>query len=361
MYPLEEGLLFPRRQWWIAAWSEEVGETPMQRTLLDEDVLLYRTSSGDVTAMAAHCVHRLFPLVKGERSGDRIVCGYHGFEFDPTGRCVHIPTQDRVPEAMRLRHYPTQERYGWVWIWMGEPEQADPAAIPAPPCMNEPDWEWMPNGKMTVACRYTLLLDNLFDLSHVAFVHVSLLSPDGSKPAGFEINPELCAERGAELTAVRRVAGIDYDGYASLLYGPGEGKLDLQVPTDYYGPALLVTGAIHWLRPGGRPGPHMVRMADGRMGGSLRNVHGVTPETRHTTHYFNANVRNVQRGNAEFTALYNRIDQGVRAQDDELLVQIEARLRRGDVQLKDEQSALQDAGGIRARRLLQAQIRAEQV
>jgi len=65
MYPLEDGSFAPRNQWYVAAWSDEITRTPLERVILDEPVVFYRTTEGRVAALAAFCPHRGFPSPKG--------------------------------------------------------------------------------------------------------------------------------------------------------------------------------------------------------------------------------------------------------------------------------------------------------
>ena len=102
--------------------------------------------------------------------GDQIQCGYHGMRFDESGKCTSIPGQSNIPPQMKARSYPVEERYGWVWVWMGEPELADVELIPDYH-WNEADG-WTPvNGYMIFDAEYILLVDNLLDLTHETYVH----------------------------------------------------------------------------------------------------------------------------------------------------------------------------------------------
>jgi vanillate O-demethylase monooxygenase subunit len=355
MYPLEDGLLFPRNQWWVAAKSDEVGRSLLQRTLLEEEVVFYRTTAGDPVALAARCPHRLFPLAEGRLEGDAIECGYHGFTFGSDGRCVLIPTQDRISASMKVRRYPVVDHVGWLWIWMGDPELADPAALPRPACTEEPGWVLAHGHDVRLMARYTLLLDNLFDLTHVGWVHASIFSgPDGERPASLDAPMELSME-GDALFAVRRERGAPYDGAATMFFGPGKGPMDMEGLSDYYGPALTVTGMVYVFDKEGA-GPHAVPVAD-RMGGAMRILHGVTPETRYSTHYFSAHSRNFRLDDDGLSHAFTELDRQVRDQDKHALELIEPAARHMDV--RDEQSAGQDAAGIRVRRLLTEQIKRE--
>jgi phenylpropionate dioxygenase-like ring-hydroxylating dioxygenase large terminal subunit len=73
-----------------------------------------------------------------------------------------------------VRTYPLVEKFGWAWIWMGAPALADQAKIPDFFWLDHP--EWKPVGG-TIHCKsnYFLLIDNLLDLSHEAFLHASTI------------------------------------------------------------------------------------------------------------------------------------------------------------------------------------------
>ena len=115
---------YPFNCWYVAATTDEVGRDLLARRLLGIPVVLYRRSSGDVVAMEDRCVHRAYPLSEGRLDGDRLVCGYHGFVYDPDGRCVDVPSQERVPQGACVRTYAVHEQPPFVWIWLGEPGAA---------------------------------------------------------------------------------------------------------------------------------------------------------------------------------------------------------------------------------------------
>ena len=92
---------WPLNAWYHAAWSHEVGDKPLARTFLGQQVVLYRSADGAAHALADRCAHRATPLRLGEVTEAGLQCGYHGVTFDGTGRCTLIPGQDAIPEAMR--------------------------------------------------------------------------------------------------------------------------------------------------------------------------------------------------------------------------------------------------------------------
>ena len=107
-------------------------------------MLLYKGESGKVVALKDRCCHRGAPLSLGRREGDCVRCMYHGLKFDPTGKCIQIPGQDNIPAKLGVRSYPVVEQDHLVWIWMGDPELADPDEIIDFPYLRDPQWKGMP-------------------------------------------------------------------------------------------------------------------------------------------------------------------------------------------------------------------------
>jgi phenylpropionate dioxygenase-like ring-hydroxylating dioxygenase large terminal subunit len=163
--------MFVRNAWYVAARSAEVQQCLMPLKLLGERVVLFRTPDGAVVALEDACPHRKLPLSMGRLLGDRVECGYHGLTFDCAGACVRAPALARIPRAAQVRSYPIEERYGLVWIWMGEARRADTAQIFDVPEWDDPAWGLNEGDAMTVACNYLYVTDNLLDPSHVAWVH----------------------------------------------------------------------------------------------------------------------------------------------------------------------------------------------
>ena len=168
---------YPRNQWYVAAFSSEVGRSLMSRRLLDEYVAFYRTEDGRPVALADRCPHRGLPLSKGKLVGDRVQCGYHGLEYGTSGRCERVPSQESIPPRLRVTSYPLIERWQWIWIWMGDPECADPALLPDQVSLGveRPGFTATPFFHMEMAANYQLMHDNLLDTSHLTFLHSALL------------------------------------------------------------------------------------------------------------------------------------------------------------------------------------------
>ncbi|API59721.1 hypothetical protein BSL82_10655 [Tardibacter chloracetimidivorans] len=170
-----------RNCWYMAAWSDGVGPGKViGRTILDEPVALFRDTVGQIGAVEDRCPHRFAPLSAG-KVNDRgiLVCGYHGLGFDRTGACVANP-HGAVLRAARVRSWPVVERYGIIWIWMGDAARCDPGLIP--------DFSWLDAAPASARSHgeilsggggYELYVDNIMDLSHTDHLHADTLGGGG--------------------------------------------------------------------------------------------------------------------------------------------------------------------------------------
>ena len=97
--------------WHPIAEAKDVTAQPRRFLLLDTEVVLFRDSDGNPVAFRDLCIHRGTPLSLGSIRGDRIVCAYHGWEYDRTGACVRIPSlAEDHPIPTRARPSPTTRR-----------------------------------------------------------------------------------------------------------------------------------------------------------------------------------------------------------------------------------------------------------
>ncbi len=178
--------MFLKNAWYVAAWDAEVGRRLTPVTILGERVVLYRSQDGRPAALEDACPHRKLPLSMGRLKGDEVECGYHGLTFDYTGACTRVPGAERIPHVARVRSYPVEERYGLVWIWMGDPALAHPAKIFPVEHYDDPAWGANRGDAMVVDCHYLYLTDNLLDPSHVAWVHQTSFAGAGTEETPLE-------------------------------------------------------------------------------------------------------------------------------------------------------------------------------
>ena len=169
--------MYLRNMWYVGAWSHEVTQTPLQRWMLDEPLVFYRTDAGDAVALDDRCPHRFAPLSTGRVVGDALECGYHGFTFNSDGNCTHMPGMDKAPQKVCVRSYPTAEKWGWIFVWMGDAEKVDEDLIPDFHWLDDPEWAGK-GDTMHVNGNYRLLFENLMDLTHAKFLHKTTLTTD---------------------------------------------------------------------------------------------------------------------------------------------------------------------------------------
>jgi phenylpropionate dioxygenase-like ring-hydroxylating dioxygenase large terminal subunit len=156
-----------RNAWYVVAESKKVGRELRGIRVLGEPLVLYRTQSGEPIVLDDRCAHRRFPLSRSKLVGDSIQCGYHGFTYDHTGRCIWAAN---VKPQFGVRRYPCAEVGPWLWAWMGDPQKADRAAVPYPKLDPKEPWRAIEGYKLNPG-NYMLLIENLFDVSHLHFLH----------------------------------------------------------------------------------------------------------------------------------------------------------------------------------------------
>src|SRR3546814_1442050 len=165
-----------RNTWYAVAWSDEIGDQPFGRKVIEDPLVIYRTADGELHVLRDMCPHRFAPLSKGKIISDQLQCPYHGLRFNSNGQCVFNPHGDGVvPKAAVTRTYPVLEKFGLVWVWMGQ-KAADPAKLPNFDFMDDTRWTYV-KGHIHGSGYYELLTDNILDLGHAAFLHTGLSAP----------------------------------------------------------------------------------------------------------------------------------------------------------------------------------------
>lgn len=164
--------MFLKNAWYVAGWDREVPPGGLlARRLFGIDVVLYRGDDGRAVALEDRCCHRWAPLSHGQVEGNCLRCMYHGLVFDPSGRCVEIPGQERISPKSRVRRFALVERDHLLWIWMGDAELADARGIHDTHWHDCEGWSAERGGSMHFSANHLLIVDNLLDFSHLAFVH----------------------------------------------------------------------------------------------------------------------------------------------------------------------------------------------
>jgi phthalate 4,5-dioxygenase oxygenase subunit len=123
---------FIRRFWMPALLSAELPEpdcAPLRLKLLGENLVAFRDSNGTVGMLAENCPHRGASLFFGRNEEAGLRCVYHGWKFDETGQCIDMPNEPAESEfktRVRAVAYPTEEKAGVVWAYLGPPQKRPP-------------------------------------------------------------------------------------------------------------------------------------------------------------------------------------------------------------------------------------------
>ncbi len=164
--------------WYPVAYLKDLDRRrPTPFTLLGQDLVLW-WDGGRWRAFADVCPHRLVPLSEGRiTGGGELECPYHGWTFNGDGRCTAIP--QAAPGSSpggrsHCRRYATAEGQGLLFVYAGDPEQAERLPLPLVPVLDDP----AEAGAWTVQDTFRdlpmdalTLLENVLDVSHVPFTH----------------------------------------------------------------------------------------------------------------------------------------------------------------------------------------------
>jgi vanillate O-demethylase monooxygenase subunit len=194
--PLPRGCTFPETDWRVlarawhpVAFSHDVSATPLDVTLLDERVVVYRLADGTLVAARDLCVHRGAPLSMGHVEGDEIVCRYHGLRYDRGGRCTLIPAHPggAISPRLRLTMFAVTERCGLVWVRLVD---TDPAPLPELREWDDPDYVRVLPDSIAIAAAAGRQIEGFLDVSHFAFVHAeSFGEPENPTVPTYPVTP----------------------------------------------------------------------------------------------------------------------------------------------------------------------------
>lgn len=262
--------MFPRNCWYGVGWAHELtADNLLARQIAGEKVVAFRTAEGKACVMQDRCCHRHAPLSRGTLEPDGLRCGYHGMKFGADGRCIDVPGQDRIPETFRVKSYAVAEHKDFVFVWLGDPALADPSTLPDFYWHGSDDWVMRP-GHIYVKANYQLIIDNVLDFSHIAWLHGPSFGTASAASAKGEVTGK---DGGVELRYFYPNTPIR--AFHTRLVG-FEGPVDREHIINWRAPGFVYTSAKFW------PAGH----SDERPMIDFRTSHFLTPETESTTNYF---------------------------------------------------------------------------
>jgi nitrite reductase/ring-hydroxylating ferredoxin subunit len=207
------------RQYWVPAMlSSELPvpeSDPLRVRVLGEALIGFRDTNGRVGLMQQHCPHRGASLFFGRNEEGGLRCVYHGWKFDVNGRCVDMPNE---PAESDFRHkvnavaYPTQERGGVVWVYLGTAREL--------PQLPDLEMNMRPESAAVAfqsECNWLQILEGDIDTSHSGFLHRGSLDAADMEPGTFmEFQ---IRDRAPRYAVVDTEGGVTYGAYRAATPG----------------------------------------------------------------------------------------------------------------------------------------------
>jgi len=178
------------RQYWLPAMrSDELPSPdcpPLRIKLLGEELIAFRTTSGEVGLIQNACPHRGASLFFGRNEEEGLRCVYHGWKFDVTGACVDMPSEpaeSNFRSKVHAKAYRMHERNGIIWAYMGDREVAPP--------LPELEANMMPVDQVSIsvlhrANNWMQGWEGEMDTAHAAFLHFGATRPENTQPGSLQ-------------------------------------------------------------------------------------------------------------------------------------------------------------------------------
>ncbi len=163
-----------QENWYIACQSHQLSkDKPLKRVIYDQNLVLFRDETYKSVTLPDYCLHRHTPLSEGWVKCGKLVCPYHGWHYDGTGRVDYIPSEGvtcKKPHNRRLTSRPTIEQDGFIWVWMGERIPAENQKPWKVPYRKNENWKHYVM-ETEFDNEVTNLVENFLDVPHTVFVH----------------------------------------------------------------------------------------------------------------------------------------------------------------------------------------------
>jgi phenylpropionate dioxygenase-like ring-hydroxylating dioxygenase large terminal subunit len=228
--------------WYPVAWSHELkAGCTLGRRFAGEPIVLYRGNSGRVFALEDRCAHRQVPLHLGVVSGDELKCHYHGWTYDCSGKCIDVPYlgKDRLPNG--VKGYPAREVQGLIFVFPGDPSLAESRLPTTLGLAHRKDYKTRRLNR-EVACHYTFMHENLFDMNH-QFMHRRYMGSIRAKCIGRQ-HGEDWAQVEYSFSRTAGKSSVGEKVIVDLVRKRGEAKKDfsdhMRIRTDYPTQSLRV-------------------------------------------------------------------------------------------------------------------------
>jgi len=160
-----------KRFWYPVIPTAQLSGEPKPFVLLGQAIVLWLDSEGQPAAVEDRCCHRTAKLSLGKVVSGNISCAYHGWTFNSSGTCVSVPQQQNgtISPNYKVKAYRTRDRYGYVWVCLGEPL----ADIPDIPEAADSNYRQIHEFYEPWNCAGLRVMENELDMAHPTFVHTT--------------------------------------------------------------------------------------------------------------------------------------------------------------------------------------------
>ena len=159
--------------WFMVCWSAQlaVGQV-VPRRYFSRAFVLFRAESGEPVLLDAHCPHLGAHLGYGGRvEGSEIICPFHAWRFDGTGRCTAIPYASRIPKQAALGTHTVVEHSGMILVWFSPADRRPDYTVPPIAELDDPAWTPLQCSEITVSTCPREVIENVADKAHFLPVH----------------------------------------------------------------------------------------------------------------------------------------------------------------------------------------------
>ncbi|MAF83542.1 MAG: hypothetical protein CL797_05505 [Chromatiales bacterium] len=166
--------------WYPICLGEDLTQdVPLRAELLGVRLVAFRDSNNTAHVLSDVCIHRGGSLSKGKVDSDCVVCPYHGWQFDGSGRCVSIPSVEgkKPPARAKIDSYPVYERYGIIFAFLGDLPEAERPPVPLIEEDGMDGWELSTPIVFEVGAYFERSVENGLDPIHNEFVHPAQGAP----------------------------------------------------------------------------------------------------------------------------------------------------------------------------------------
>jgi vanillate O-demethylase monooxygenase subunit len=331
----------PENQWFVIALSSEISDRPLARTVCGHDIVCYRLSDNRPVALKDRCPHRRYPLSLGKLVDDILVCNYHGFSFDCAGSCVAVPGQTRIPAHADVETYQLFEQGMWTWVWIGDEEPGDRRPQETPWIDGDEQWTSV-TGMAPIDCRYSLLVDNLLDLSHETYLHGGYIGTP--EVAATPMTTTIDSDRSV-VSVNRHMEAVECPPFYSRTTGLSS-PVDRWQDIEFFAPGYYLLHVR--LAPAGQP---VGQNGEDEGAFHVKVLYGLTPSTETSTYDFWAVCRDFALDDAEVTAFIDKMQWEIVVQDVDALNILEKRVSHDANPF--EVVVQIDRGALSARRMVQ--------